>query len=126
MKRFLLVALAALMSIASASAQNTSITVTKVYSDVTQTPLASFRFCLTPVGASGQPQAFTSSGGGQVLSRVWCYTGTNGAVSGISVPDTSLASPSGVGYLVSIQALNGVTLQNYSEPIHPSGATWSF
>ena len=66
MKRFLLVALAALMSIASASAQNTSITVTKVYSDVTQTPLASFRFCLTPVGASGQPQAFTSSGGGQV------------------------------------------------------------
>lgn len=121
----LILGLALLFSLPSWS-QTTSITITKVYSDASQTPLASFEFCLTPVGPDGQPTAITPSGGGQVLDGQHCWPGANGAVSGVTVPDTSTASPSGSGYRVQIEQPSGVMIYSYPQAIHPTGAAWSF
>lgn len=114
-----------LFSFGASGPSNTTITATNIESSVSQQPLASFQFCLTPVDQDGQPRAFTPAGGGQVLAKQYCWQGSNGAVTAV-VPDVSVASPSGVGYKVQIETPTGISLSSYSQPIYPSGATWSF
>jgi hypothetical protein len=64
------------------------------------------------------------AGGIQAMPQQVCYSVTNGAISGVSVLDTSLSSPS-IGYKAVIATSAGMPLYSLSQPIYPFGATWN-
>lgn len=105
--------------------QSSSITATQIQ-DLSGTLLASGYYELTPVNSAGRPTAFTACGGGQVLPITYYWPITNGAISGVSVPDTSCTTPSNVGYMVIIADKNKTPIVQYQQPIHPTGSPWSF
>jgi hypothetical protein len=125
MKLFKLFGILALTLFSIGASASTTITASKIQQDASGTLLASGYFCLTPVSPNGAPTSFTSGTGGQVAPNQVCFAVTSGALSGVSVADTSLITPSGVGYAVQIQNSTHNTLYSYSQPIFPSGSTWS-
>jgi hypothetical protein len=115
----------------AAQAQVTQIVANEIYDNVSLTLLDAGYFQLVPVNAAGNVQAFTACGGGQVLPIIYFWpivSGQiiNGETVGATVPDTSCATPSGVGYVVSITNSAHQVLYSFSQPIHPTGSTWSF
>jgi hypothetical protein len=119
--------LTALISPWASLAQTTTITASLITHDVSGDLLSTGFFQLIPVNQQGNVAAFTACGGGQVLPIVYFWPIVNGVITGgATVPDTSCATPSGVGYLVSITASNHQVLYSYGQPIRPTGSTWSF
>lgn len=126
MKKALFLAFALSCALA-ASAQQTTITASLIYNnDSLQLQPTGF-FQLIPVNSNGQATAFQACGGGQVLPVVYSWAILNGVITGgATVPDTSCATPSGVGYQVTIANSSHQAIYSYSQPIHPTGSTWSF
>lgn len=124
---FLALCLTALISPWASQAQTTTITASLITHDVSGDLLTTGFFQLIPVNQQGNVAAFTACGGGQVLPIVYFWPIVNGVITGgATVPDTSCATPSGVGYLVSITATNHQVLYSYGQPIRPTGSIWSF
>jgi hypothetical protein len=102
----------------------TNVTASHLESDMSGALLTG-KLCLTPVlGTNPNPVGFTANGGAQVAAGQVCYPVTGGALN-ISVPDTALAAPTGIGYKVALQTTSGYPLYSYTQPIYPNGATWS-
>jgi hypothetical protein len=124
MRRFLTTLAVALLTALPAISQTTAITASHLAQDVTGTLLPSGKLCFVPVNQLGVPTGFEVSGV-QYEPQQACFTITTGAVSGVSVPDTSLAAPAGIGYKVSVEDATGKTIFNYMQPVYPSGTTFS-
>src|ERR1700761_4836141 len=130
MKKALFLAFALLCALTT-HAQETTITANNIQHDPSGTLLATGYFQLIPVNQSGQAQAYTACGGGQVLPIAYYWPIVNGQIItgttvGATVADTSCTSPSGMGYQVTITTTSHQALYSYGTPIHPTGATWSF
>ena len=125
MKKHLLLALMALMTLlpSLAYASQTTITATSITGNISGTPLASGYFCVVPENTQGIPTAI--QGTGLALPKQACFPITSGAISGVSLPDTSTINPAGIGYQVQIQDANHNPLFNEPTLIYPTGATWS-
>jgi hypothetical protein len=124
MRRFLTILAVVILTALPAFSQTTAITASHLTQDVTGTLLPSGKLCFVPVNQLGVPTGFEVSGV-EYEPQMACFTITTGAISGVSVPDTSLAAPSGIGYRVSIEDSTGKTIYNYTQPIYPSGTTFS-
>lgn len=123
MRRILTAFAAACLALpALAQSGMTNITASHIQSDMSGRLLTG-KLCLTPVLGSN-PTAFTANGVGQVLPAQVCYAVALGVLN-ISVPDTALANPSGIGYKVALQLSNGFPLYSYTQPIYPTGTSWS-
>lgn len=116
-----------------ASAQETTITSSLTFHDLSGDLLATGYFQLTPVNQQGQVSGFTACGGGQVLPINFMWNIVNGQIInpitsavGAPVPDTGCATPSGVGYIVTVTTLAHAVLYTFPQPIHPTGTTWNF
>lgn len=123
MTRTILGAVLALFALPSL-AQTTTITASNIQ-NLAQEKVAAGYLGLMPVDDHMQPMAFTACGGGQVMPTTHYWPITNGAISGVVVPDTQCSTPSNVGYLVIIANQNKATIYQYAQPIHPTGSTWS-
>lgn len=125
MRRLFIVLTAACLALpALAQSGMTNVTASHIESDMSGALLTG-KLCLTPVlGTNPNPVGFTANGGAQVAAGQVCYPVTGGALN-ISVPDTALAAPTGIGYKVALQMSSGYPLYNYTQPIYPNGATWS-
>lgn len=125
MRRILLSILSVLFLAMPALAQTTAITASHLAQDASGTLLASGKFCLQPVNqATGIPSGFEASGI-QYGPGAACFTVTAGAISGVSMPDTTLTNPA-VGYRVTLQNATGQTINTWAQPITPSGTTFNF
>lgn len=117
----------------TASAQETTITSSLTFHDLSGQLLPSGYFQLTPVNEQGSVTGFTACGGGQVLPINYAWQIVAGqiinpttSVVGANVPDTGCATPTGVGYIVTITTLAHAVLYTFPQPIHPTGSTWNF
>jgi hypothetical protein len=124
MRKLFLILAVVLLTVLPAFSQTTVITASHLAQDVSGTLLPSGKLCFVPVNQAGTPTGF-SVGSVQYQPQMACFTITTGAISGVSVPDTSLAAPSGIGYKVSIEDSTGKTIFTYIQPIYPSGSTFS-
>lgn len=116
-----------------APAQETTITSSLTFHDLSGQLLPTGYFQLTPVNQQGQVTGFTACGGGQVLPVNYSWSIVNGqiinpttSVVGATVPDTGCVTPSGMGYLVSVTTVGHQVLYTFPQPIHPTGTTWNF
>jgi hypothetical protein len=124
MRTFLTAFAAALLAAAAASAQTTTITASHIAQDLHGTLLGAGQLCLTPVGPTGAPSNFQANGI-QYPAQQTCTAVTSGAISGLVVPDTVAISPAGVGYKIAIEDQQGNIITSYTQPIYPTGSTWS-
>jgi hypothetical protein len=124
MRRLLTFLAIAIFAALPALAQTTAITATHLAQDVSGTLLASGKLCFLPINQQGVPTGFELSGIQYAPSQA-CYTITAGAISGVSLPDTALLSPTGVGYLPTIEDSTGKPLYTYTQAIYPTGTTFS-
>lgn len=124
MRRFLTTMAVAILTALPAFSQTTSITATHIAQDVSGTLLASGKLCAVPVSqATGQVTGFEVSGT-QYLPQMACTTVTNGAISGFTLPDSSLSSPV-VGFKLSVTDPTGKAIYNYPQPIYPFSTTFN-
>lgn len=123
MRKLLSLVVAALLAAAAASAQSTSITASHIVQDLSGTPLYAGQLCLTPVNQSGAPTGFQANST-QYNAQQACFAITSGAVSGVSVPDTAATNPP-IGYQAVIEDIQGNVIRTFSQPIYPTGTTWS-
>jgi hypothetical protein len=124
MRRFLYMLVVSILTALPAFSQTTTITATHLAQDVSGTLLASGKLCFLPINQQGVPTGFELSGI-QYAPQQACFNITAGAISGVALPDTALLSPTGVGYLPTIEDATGKPLYTYTQPIYPTGTTFS-
>jgi trimeric autotransporter adhesin len=123
--RKVVIALVCVLGLGSiAQAQFTTITASKIFMGGILIPSGTVTF--TPVGANGQPIAFSQSGGGLNSPSAFSCTITAGAIVGsCQIPDAALTNPANILY--SVQVTN--TTQQHAFTLQPipniTGATFA-
>jgi len=126
MKKFLgVVAFVCLALCVRAQAQNwTSVTASDL-TDLNQQKLAAGSLCFLGTDQNDIPISFEVGGGGQVLTRAFCVSVSNGASAALSVPNPANTAPAGIYYRVTAtDNATGQQVLKYTQ-VQFTGATFN-
>lgn len=109
-----------------AQAQNwTTVTATNI-TDLNQQKLAAGQLCFLATDRNDNPISIGIGGGGQLLRRAFCSAVSNGAVSGLSVPNPANTAPAGVNYRVTVNDTSvGKEVLRYTQVVF-AGTNFNF
>lgn len=106
-------------------AQNfTAVTASKIQ-DASGALLATGQFCVQAIGGN-KPFIYQAGGGGIVHMTPACTTVTNGAITPMSVANSSLTTPTNVTYVITVTDNAGGNAVVTTAPTQITGTSWSF